>query len=249
MAVEFFDRHFDDILFNLQRMRELGKISEGFHRGDFDWPLADKGDLVMGVDTAVELGHPKEGSMAFLIWTSEPMRLKNKRISVLGPDLHQLGGKRIPFGKIILLGVEGFNEGNSYERYRQLENVRYDIHLKGYMMRGVSQYGREWSRVSRKAIEDGFSLPILGGTLVDRYLDFEFVQTVEVVFFTSGLQDMKPFLPIAENALKIIGAMNKMIEEVSYDCDTCEYNEVCGEVKDLRALRRSLQKRGKTTDD
>ena len=173
----------------------------------------------MGVDTAVELGHPKEGSTAFLIWTSEPVRLKNKRISVIGPDLHQLVGKRIPFGKIILLGVEGFNEDNSYERYRQLENVRYDIHLKGYMMRGVSQYGREWSRVSRKAIEDGFSLPILGGALVDRYLEFEFVRSVEVVFFTSGLQDMKPFLPIAENALKIIGAMNKMIEEVSYDCE------------------------------
>ena len=117
----------------------------------------------MGVDTAVELGHPKEGSTAFLIWTSEPMRLINKRISVLGPDLPKLVGKRIPFGKIILLGVDGFNENNSYERYRQLENVRYDIRLKGYMMRGVSQYGREWSRVSRTAIDDGLSFSIPPG--------------------------------------------------------------------------------------
>jgi len=246
--MDFFGRHFDDILLRLQQMRERGKISDRIHRGDLDWPLAGNGDLVMGVDTAVELGHPKEGSTAFLIWTSKPVRLTNKRISVIGPDLYKLVGKRIPFGKIILLGVEGFNENNSYERYRQLENVRYDIHLKGYMMRGVSQYGREWSRVSRKAIDDGFSFPILGGALVDKYLEFEFVRSVEVVFFTSGCKDIKPFLPIAENVLKIIGAMNKMIEEVSYDCDTCEYSDVCGDVKDLRALRRSLQKRGKTTD-
>jgi len=246
--MDFFGRHFDDILFHLQKIREKGKISDTIHRRGLGWPLADKGDLVMGVDTAVELGHPKEGSTAFLIWTREPMRLRNKRISVLGPDLHELVGKRIPFGKIILLGVDGFNENNSYKRYRQLENVRYDIRLKGYMMRGVSQYGREWSRVSRSAIDDGFSFPILGGALVDRYLEFKFVQTVEVVFFTSGRKDMKPFLPIAENALKIIGAMNKMIEEVSYDCDTCEYSDICGEVEDLRALRRSLQKKGKTTD-
>jgi CO dehydrogenase/acetyl-CoA synthase beta subunit len=246
--MDFFSRHFDDILFHLQNMRERGKISDVIHGGGIDWPLAGDRDLVMGVDTAVELGHPKDGSTAFLIWTNEPMRLKNKRISVIGPDLHKLIGKRIPFGKIILLGVEGFNEDNSYERYRQLENVRYDIRLKGYMMRGVSQYGREWSRVSRTAIDEGFSFPILGGALVDKYLEFEFVRTVEVIFFTSGCKDLKPFLPIAENALKIIGAMNKMIEEVSYDCDTCEYSDVCGEVEDLRALRRSLQKRGKTTD-
>ena len=246
--MEFFGKHFDDILFRLQKMREKGTISDTIHRGGLDWPLAGKGDLVMGVDTAVELGHPKEGSTAFLIWTSESTQLANKRISVIGPDLQRLVGRRIPFGTIILLGVEGFNEDNSYERYRQLESVRYDICLKGYMMRGVSQYGREWSRVSRKAIDKGFSFPILGGALVDRYLEFEFVRSVEVIFFTSGRKDMKPFLPIAENALKIIGAMNKMIQEVSYDCDTCEYNGVCGEVEDLRALRRSLQKRGKTTD-
>jgi len=246
--MDLFSRHFDNTLFHLQKMRKKGKISDTIHRKSLEWPLADKGDLVMGVDTAVELGHPKEGSTAFLIWTSEPMRLINKRISVLGPDLHKLVGKRIPFGKIILLGVDGFNEDNSYERYRQLENVRYDIRLKGYMMRGVSQYGREWSRVSRTAIDNGLSFPIIGGALVDRYLEFEFVRTVEVAFFTSGRMDMKPFIPIAENALKIIGAMNKMIEEDSYDCNTCVYSDICGEVEDLRALRRSLQKRGKSTD-
>lgn len=222
-------------------------VTDAIHRGCLDWPLADLGDLVMGVDTAVELGHPREGSTGFLIWANEPTRLKNKRISIIGPDLHRLVGRRIAFGKITLLGVEGFNEDNSYQRYRQLENVRFDIRLKGYMMRGVSQYGREWSRVSRTAIENGFSFSTLGAALINRYLEFDFVRSVEVVFFTSGFQDMKPFLPIAENTLRIIGAMNKMIEEVSYDCDTCEYSDVCGEAEELRELRRSLQKRGKTT--
>jgi hypothetical protein len=59
---------------------------------------------------------------------------------------------------------------------------------------------------------------------------------------------MKPFLPIAENALKITGAMNKMIGEDSYDCHTCEYSEVCGEVEDLRAMRRSFQRSGRAPD-
>jgi CO dehydrogenase/acetyl-CoA synthase beta subunit len=244
-----FDKQFDDIIPRIEKMREAGNITDTTHRGGIDWPLAGNRDLVMGVDTAVELGHPKEGSAAFLIWTNESTRLKNKRISVIGPDLHELVGKRIPFGKIVLIGGDGFNEDNSYERYRKLENVRYDVRLKGYMMRGVSQYGREWSRVSRTAIDTGFSFPLLGGKLLERYLEFEFVRTVEIIFITSGRKDMKQLLHTAENAIKIIGAMNKMIDEVSYDCSTCEYSVVCNEVEDLRAMRRTLLKHGKTTDD
>ena len=146
-----FDKPFEQIISCLQNIREAGNITESTHGGGADWPLAGDRDLIMGVDTGVELGHPKQGSTAFLIWATEPAGLKNKRISVIGPELHQLVGKRAPFGKIVLLGGDGFNEDNSYERYRQLENVRFDIHLEGYMMRGVSQYGREWSRVSRAA--------------------------------------------------------------------------------------------------
>lgn len=243
-----FDRQFKDILFHLQQMQEEGKITESIHQKGSEWPIAGDRDLILGEDTAVELGNPKEGSTAFLIWANEPAGLKNRRISVLGPDLQELKGRRVPFGKIVLVGGEGFNEENSYERYRKLENVRYDICLKGYMMRGVSQYGREWSRVSQTAVDAGFSFQILGGALIERYLEFKFVRTVEVVFFTSGLEDMKPFLPIAENALKIIGAMNKMIEDVSYDCETCEYSDVCEDVEDLRKMRRTLQERGNTAD-
>jgi hypothetical protein len=38
----------------------------------------------------------------------------------------------------------------------------------------------------------------------------------------------------------LISAMNKMAEEMSFDCDACEYNEVCGDVEELRSMRDKL---------
>ena len=40
---------------------------------------------------------------------------------------------------------------------------------------------------------------------------------------------------------KIISAMNKMAEELSFDCDTCEYMDVCQDVGALRSMRNSIK--------
>jgi CO dehydrogenase/acetyl-CoA synthase beta subunit len=238
-----FDRHFESIELYLEQMREAEKVSKFICQDNTRWPEAGDRDLILASETAVELGNPKDGSAAFLIWGNRPDKIEHGRTSVIGPDLSELDGQRIPFGKVVLIGGEDFDETNSYQRYRQLDSVRYDIRLKGYMMRGVSQYGREWSRVSRKAIDEGLSFAILGGMLIDRYMQLEFVRSVEIVFVTSGIQDMKPIFPTAESVLKITAAMNKMAEDESFDCDTCEFNDVCNDVEELRAMRKQIEKR------
>jgi hypothetical protein len=40
-----------------------------------------------------------------------------------------------------------------------------------------------------------------------------------------------------------IAAMNKMAEEMTFDCDTCDYNAVCGDVAELRAMRAALKQK------
>ncbi|MEZ4549338.1 MAG: hypothetical protein R2874_02375 [Desulfobacterales bacterium] len=42
---------------------------------------------MLGQDTAVELGNPKNASKAFLVWVNDPAVIKNGRISLVGPDL------------------------------------------------------------------------------------------------------------------------------------------------------------------
>lgn len=237
-----FDKHFDEIQAYLKRKQCEGQVSEFLHTGKTSWQLDKNRNLVMAQDTAVELGNPKDASLAFLFWVNNPERLSNRRITLIGPDLPQLKGTQASFGKIVIIGGNDFDEENSFDRHREMELLRYDLPLKGYMMRAVSQYQREWSRVSKEAINNGFSFKVLGGALIDKFSELSYVKSVEVIFITSGREDVLQLHSTADEAVKIIGAMNKMAADLSFDCDTCEYNAVCDDVSELRSMHSKLKK-------
>lgn len=236
-----FDKHYCDVIAFIDRKRRQGMVSEFAHTAKCNWPSEKNRNLVLGQDTAVELGNPKDASASFLLWVNEPEKVKNGRITVIGPDLPQLNNRQAAFGKVVIVGASDFDADNSYDRYREMELLRYDIHLKGYMMRGVSQQQREWSRVSKEAISNGFSFQMLGGALIDKFLQMPYVRSVETVFITSSKEDVLEMQTISNGVVQLISAMNKMAEEMSFDCDECEYNDVCGDVEELRSMRENLQ--------
>jgi CO dehydrogenase/acetyl-CoA synthase beta subunit len=238
-----FDKQYHAISDYLDSRRSEGKLTVTTHNGKTDWPTEKNRNLVLGPDTAVELGNPKDASTSFLLWVNHPEKVQNGRITIVGPDLAQLMGKQVSFGKIVIIDASDFDADNSYDRYREMELLRYDIHLKGYMMRGVSQQQREWSRVSRDAINSGFSFKHLGGALIDQFSQMPYVRAVETIFITSGREDVLAAKAISDNVFKVISAMNKMSEELSFDCDACDYNDVCGDVAELRSMRKKLQKK------
>lgn len=208
-----------------------------------EWPTAGRANVVLSRDTAVEMGHPERESVSFLLWTGDTREVRDGAITLIGPDLPACGGMSIPFGKIVIAGVEGFNEDNSYLRCREMEEVKYLVDLRGYMMRAASQYRREWSRVSREALSDGFSLSVLGSSLIDRFRKLEYVRAVELIFITSGTGDIRELAPVSDETAMIMSAMNRMANELSLDCDTCDYSPVCGEVSELRTMHERLKKR------
>jgi CO dehydrogenase/acetyl-CoA synthase beta subunit len=216
--------------------------------------LSKTGNLVLSQDAAVELGNPGQGSTSYLLWKNvssqkhknqEHKKQQNKnQITIVGPDLPELAGQSVPFGKIVIIGGDGFDEENSYERHRQLDLVRYEINLQGYMMRGTSQFRQEWSRVSKEAIAKGLSFKILGGALIDKFMELSFVRSVEVIFITANQKDIVEMSVVSSKAFRIISAMNKMVAEISFDCDSCDYLDVCSEVEELRSMRHSTMKKG-----
>ena len=209
-----------------------------------DWPAAGKGNVVLGPDTAIELGNPRDESASYMLWSDSADKINDGRITLIGPDLDESENKNLPFGKVVLLGLSGINEDNCYERHRELEIVRYDLNLTGYMMRAVSQYGREWSRVSREAVEKGFNFKILGSALAELYLKIDFVKSVEILFVTSSPEDVRELAISGNRASRLIGALNKMASEMSFECGSCDFVDVCSEVEDLRNIRNTLSKDG-----
>ncbi len=242
--MELFEQQIEYIRAFMDTNRGRADFSEHVHRGQISWPTDRNRNLVMAQDTAVELGNPKDASASFLIWINDPEKIKHGRITLIGPDLAALSGRQASFGKVVLLGGTGFDADNSYDRYREMELLRYDLHLKGYMMRAVSQYGREWSRVSKEALFGGFSFQTLGGGLIDQFLNLDYVHAAEVLFVTSGKDDVIKLQQIASGVSSIIGAMNKMADDLTFDCDECEYNAICEDVADLRAVHRAMKGKG-----
>lgn len=239
-----FEKQFNEIHDYLKERESHPAYREIVHAAPCAWPSGMKRSVVLAQDMAVELGSPQQESASFLVWHDDPARVRDGLITLVGPDLPASAGKSLPFGKVVLLAATGFNETNGYDRYRELDGVRYELDLKGYMMRAVSQYRREWSRVSTEAVEGGFSFGVLGGALIDAYRRREYVRAAEVIFVTASREDVASLGPAADGALRIIGAMNKMLEELEFDCDTCENTDVCGDVAELRAMRESLLRKG-----
>ncbi len=207
-----------------------------------DWPAGTRNNLVLSSDMAVELGSPQTASTSFLAWTDQVDTLNHARLTLLGPDIPAETRDLVPFGKAVLVGVEGFDENNSYERFREMELAKYDIRLLGYMMRAVSQYQREWSRISHEAVADNFSLAYLSRALVRVLTALPYVKAVEVLFVTASVDDVLELKTIGDDVAALTGAMNKMGEEMDFDCSSCEYQPVCDSVSELKAMKRALQR-------
>ena len=232
----------------LREVRAFMKNAENHNVREFApltapaWPAGGDKNLVMAADVGVELGNPREESVSFVLWTEEMAEIHDGRITLIGPDIQESRGRSLPFGKIVLVGGRGFDEGNIYERYRELEALRYDLDLQGYMLRAASVYQKEWIRISRAAVEDGFSFRIMGTELIKPFRRKDYIDAVEVLFVTSGVEDISRLKGIATGVGRMIAAMGKMVDELSMDCDTCEYEDVCNAVENLKRMRDRLMK-------
>ncbi|MCX5849829.1 MAG: hypothetical protein NTW65_10310 [Deltaproteobacteria bacterium] len=234
--MELFERTFSEIRTYTGKRNSISMVAAA--RGE-NWPKGEGRNVVLSDEMAMELGNPQSDSAASLIWTENLDLVCDGKITLIGPDIQSSGGKSLPFGKVVLVGVSGFNEDNTYDRYKEMETVRYSLDIKGYMIRAVSQYQREWSRISKEAVQSGFSFEVLGSSLRNEYLKKDYIHAVEFIFVTSSTEDVSELKEITKNVSRTINAMDKMLNEIDPDCDECEYNDVCDEVGELKGMRKS----------
>ena len=211
-------------------------------RDVISWASAGKRNIVLKPDVGVELGNPSDESVSFLVWTNNLDLVQGGAIRLDGPDIWECESRHMPFGKIMLIGGRGFDEENCCERYREMELLRYDLSLEGYMIRAVSQYMREWSSVSKKAVAARFSFSMLGGALIKLYKSLEYIDAIEVFFISSSPEAVRRIRGLGEQVMRYIGAMRKLSDPHFLDCDSCEYRDVCDDVSELRAMRKSMKK-------
>jgi len=208
---------------------------------------SDKKEIILTQNVGRELGHPQNTSLAFIVWTTTSV--EKDQITLIGKDIPEASDTHMDFGKVILLTVAGFDTDNTYDRYQELDLLRFKLNVHGYMMRAASQQMREWSRISQDALKQGLSLFDLGSAWIDLYGQLPYVTDVEVLLSTDHTF-IKQLNPISQHVFQYVRAMMKMHEEVSLDCSSCEYQTVCNDVQSLRTMRKNiLEKRNEIKDN
>jgi CO dehydrogenase/acetyl-CoA synthase beta subunit len=200
-------------------------------------PLAESTQVILSEDTGLELGNPGMASRSLLLWDSEE-NLHDGRITLVGPDFPAATTSSLPFAQVLMVGGDFSDE---YDCYRDLRDATYNIRLRGFMTRVFPGRQSIWCRVSKEALAAGFSAQILGSALIQALKRLEFVRSVEALIVTSSKEDIDGLSVPADRVLDIIEALIKMYEEMNFDCEECEYVDVCDEVVELRQIREKLK--------
>lgn len=221
----------------MREVRANGRLRDLPSGPAASWPR--ESSLVLSEDTAIELGHPAAGSMSLLLWTDQEGPADDE-VLLLGPDLHEMTAPQVPFGLVMV--VQGRFQ-DEYETSRDLRSALYDTKLQGFMIRTLPSQQMLWARVSRTAMAAGLSLAHFGAALVENFKSLEGARAAQVLFVTSGKDDLERLGPAAFAAGRITAALTKMGEEMSYDCESCEFQKVCDAVTELKAVRQRLLER------
>ncbi len=243
--MKLFDQHITEIRRYMAQFESITE-STGSANVDSSWPEGGKRNIILSSDTAVELGHPDTASTSILLWTEDNSLVTDGRINVAGPDLPDSRGESLPFGRILMVSGKGFTEDNCYHRYREMERLRFNLDLKGYMLRAASQYRREWSRISHKALDRGLSLPLIGTHILNRLKQFPWITGAELLYVTASKEAVESLEAITNPAARIIETMNRLVEDLSHNCGECDLTDVCSDIEDLQNLRRAAIEKEKT---
>ncbi|MHB8895805.1 MAG: hypothetical protein ACYC99_11610 [Candidatus Geothermincolia bacterium] len=229
-----FDEQLKEVRGHILEWRESGYLRELSTADREPWPRGSS--LVLQEDVALEIGNPRIASLSMLLW-SEGSDVVSGRVSLVGPDIGEAAEPSIPFARVLIASGVFPDE---YDSYRDLRDAVYDTHLEGLSVRTMPSKQTVWCRVSRGAFGSGLSLVDLGAAYIDSLEEVDGVTAAEALFVTSSAADVARLSGAASGAQRLVEAMMKMYQEQNFDCETCEYQDVCDTVMDLKKIRKKL---------
>ena len=203
--------------------------------------------IVPADECAIELGAPNTASVNMVLWTTEAGLVRDGEIRLMGPDMVRSGKVSWPYAQVVLIALRNSALGGIDPFL--LESEQYlSNRLPGFMVRTLP--GRLWARISHEAIASGMDFARLGCALIAAYRDdFPEVSAVEVIFVTGDDDHVKALESVGAEAHIILKKNKKLMlvgdgeyECSELNCDDCEEQETCDEIRDIVILRRKRKK-------
>ncbi len=232
-----FDQQVKDLLEFAEEKRDEGTLRVFDPIEYSGWPSHPV--LVLKEDTALEIGNPQTGSLDFMVW-SGPRASFPAKVMLAGPDISEVKERESPLCRALAVSGEFDDE---YECLTRIKDAMYDVRLTGLMTRALPARHTIWCRVNKEAIGEGLSLAHFGAALVRSLEGLDFVDRAACLFVTRR-DDLARLKRAGIEAGRKAAAMVKMNEEMSYDCNSCEYFDVCEQVAELKKMRKRLMEEG-----
>ena len=222
--MEFFDSLIKKALEITQGLSEINYD----YNPDNAWKDVGVNQVILQKHSAFELS-----GTGFNLITSAPVK---DGITVIGSELADIK-KDCSFTRISIVQIEDTeDEQKLYNLIRKTEYIKYHYFPDGYMIRTSSRSHKEAVRVSKEAVKKGISFQNAGNLLISKYKENPSVRGVRVIFITSPEADHKAFEEIAQKNNAITETLNHIMNNVNFDCDTCNLKPVCDEVEGMREL-------------
>ncbi len=192
------------------------------------WCDLGQNQMILKRDTAFEL----EGVGFNLATTSEIA----DSVVLVGDDLSEITDNR-KFARICIVQINDVgDEQKEYNLLKKIDYVKYHTFPEGYMMRSTSRSHKEAVRVSKKSVKDGMDFHKIGSLMIEKYKAVPAVKAVKVIFITHPAADFSAAEKIADKNYAIAETLNHIMNNIVFDCDTCNLKAICDEVEGMKEL-------------
>jgi CO dehydrogenase/acetyl-CoA synthase beta subunit len=215
-------------------IKEVSKIIEPYSKTEYyfekenSWEDVGHNQVILQKETLFELD-----GVGFNLLTSSAI---DDSVVVVGKDLQVIKGNT-KFARICFIEFEEQEEiQKTYNLIRKIEYTKYHFFPDGYMIRTSSKAHKENVRVSKTAVKKGIDFQKIGNLLINKFKENPAVKGVKVVFVTEDAVDFSVLESLSRKNHEITETLNQVMNNLAFDCDTCNLKAICDEVEGMREL-------------
>lgn len=211
-------------------------------------PLGEHNELILQKETAYELGAGGYDSLSFLAVTQNKSIIDKDEIILIGPDLNEIKTD-CSYARIVFLLVDDVEKNGPDSFYEILKNIeisKYNIAIKGFMIRASALTLREQVRVSKEAIKNKLTFAQIGNQFVYEFHKDPHVLGAKILFVTSSNVFYNELESIANKSHERSEAYNHMLKDSVMNCKKCAWKPVCAEVDEMKEFHKKMVGKAKS---
>ncbi len=215
-------------------IKEVSELIEHYSKTEYSFekenPWEDVGhnQVILQKETLFELD-----GVGFNLLTSSAI---DDSVVVVGKDLPEIKDNT-KFARICFIEFEEQEEiQKTYNLIRKIEYTKYHFFPDGYMIRTSSKAHKEKVRVSKTAVKKGIDFQKIGNLLINKFKENPAVKGVKVVFVTENTIDYSALESLSRKNHEITETLNQVMNNLAFDCDTCNLKAICDEVEGMKEL-------------